>query len=884
MNKLWRGLLFVVRRRKLSRDLGEEIAQHIESKTRKLMETGLTPDEARYRAQREFGNTVLVSEVSRDMWGWVWLETLVQDLRYGARMLHKNPGFTAVAVSTLALGIAVNSAIFSVISGWLLKKPPVADPDRAVVVVSTNAAKALERGWVPAVDYLAWRDANQVFDGLAAAEVYHDFNLTGASEPERLSGMRVTANYFQTLGVSAFLGRTFLSGEDQPGREYVVVLTHSFWQRRFASDPQIIGKTVSLDGEKYVVIGVMPASFKQVEFLPRLWTPLVLASQAPGPKTRDARSLVLFGRLKSGVGLDRAREEMAARARQAEQSDPASEKGWGANVMTMQEYAIEEDHIRAGLTLLMTAVAFVLVIACANIANLLLARAAKRRQEIAIRTALGAGRIRVIRQLLVESLLIAVLGGGAGLVLAYWGISALRGTLDFNEYVSAGAGDIVLDQRVLIFTCLVSMCAALLFGLVPAIRASAADPQSTLRQGGRSGDLRRGWGRNLLVGSEIALAMLLLTGASLIIKATAEEMSADFGYDTKRVLTAGISLTSARYHEPARRTVFFQNVIEKVRGIPGVQAVAMANAVPFNAGKRNFSIQGEPVLPAAERPSARYFSVGPDYFRALSISMIQGRAFRESDSARAPRVAIVNRVFAERFFRGQNPLGHYIRIDKGEPGEAAWSEIVGMAENIKAFFGPKEEDAQMYEPYLQAPPEPEMQIAIRAASDANLLAPAVRSAVWSVDPDQPIGRLRTISRLIDENEGGDYILDTLLGVFGAMALVLAAVGIYGVVAYGVGQRTHEIGIRMALGARRGDVLRSVIGKGMLLALVSAGLGLVAAAPLPKVFGAALQGFRVHSMGIFICVPVVLLLVVLAAIYVPASRAARVDPMEALRYE
>jgi putative ABC transport system permease protein len=884
MNKLWHGLMFVMRRGKLSQDLGEEIAQHIESKTRKLMDAGLTPDEARYRAQREFGNTVLLSEASRDVWGWVWLETVLQDLRYGARMLRREPGFTVVAATTLALGIAVNSAIFSVISGWMLKKPAVADPDRAVVVVSTNAAKSLERGWVSAVDFLAWRDANHVFENMAGAEPYDDFSLTGGGEPERLAGMRVTASYFSTLGVSAYLGRTFLAGEDQPGREHVVVLTHGLWQRRFASDPNIIGKTVALDGEKYIVIGVTPPSFRQVEFLPKLWTPLVLASQKLGPKARDARSLVLFARLKSGVGLDQAREQMAARARQAEQSDPASERGWGANVMTLQEYAIEEDHIRTGLTLLMTAVVFVLVIACANIANLLLARAAKRRQEIAIRTALGAGRLRLIRQLLAESLLIAALGGGAGLGLAYWGIGALRGTLNFNEYVSAGAGDIVLDQRVLLFTCLISMGAALVFGLAPAIRVSAADPQSTLRQGGRSGDLHRGWGRNLLVGSEIALAMLLVTGASLIIKATAEEMSGDFGFDPNRVLTAGISLTNARYHEPARRLVFFQSAIEKLRGVPEVQAVAMANAVPFNAGKRNFSIQGQPVLPAAERPRARYFSVSPDYFRVLSIPLIQGRAFRELDSARAPRVAIVNRAFAERFFRGQNPLGHYIRIDEGDPAEAAWSEIVGMAANIKAFFGPKEEDAQMYEPYLQAPPEPQMQIAIRAAGDANLLAPAVRNAVWSVDPDQPIGRLLTISHLIDENEGGDYVLDTLLGIFGAMALVLAAVGIYGVVAYGVGQRTHEIGIRMALGAHHSDVLRSVIGRGMLLALVSAGLGLVAAAPLPTLFAATLQGFRVHSLAIFICVPLLLLMVVLIAIYIPASRAARVDPMEALRYE
>jgi len=872
-----------VRRRRADRELDREVEAHLEEKVADLMDSGMPEREARQQARREFGNVAGYTEMSREVWKWVWLETLMQDLRYAARMLRKNPGFASVAVATLALGIGVNTTIFSVVSGWILKKPPVADPDRVVVVVSTNAAKAVERGWAPAVDFLAWRDANQVFDSLAAADAYHDFSLTGAGEPERLLGMRVTANYFRTLGVSAYLGRTFLPGEDQPGHDRVVVLTYGLWQRRFASDPHAIGRTVALDGEKYVVVGVMPASFRQAEFLPQVWTPLVLASQEPGPKARDARSLVLFARLKSGVGLAPARAEMATLALRAERSYPASEKGWGADVMTLQEYTIEEDHIRVALTMLMTAVALVLVIACANIANLLLARAAKRRQEIAIRIALGAGRLRVIRQLLVESLLIALIGGAAGLVIAYWGMGVLRGMLTFNDYVLATAGNLVLDQRVLAFTCLVSMGAALVFGLAPAIRISAGDPQSTLRQGGRTGDLRRGWGRNALVGSEIALAMVLVIGASLIIKATAEEVGGDFGFDAGHVLTAGVSLTNTKYHDPARQIAFFEGAIDKLRGVPGVEAAAVANAVPFNAGRQTFSIQGQPVLPAAERRKARYFAVSPDYFGVLRIPLIQGRAFRQSDDARGPRVAIVNRAFAERFFAGQNAMGRYIGIDRGEAAEPGWSEIVGIAGNNKAFYGPKEEDPQMYEPYLQAP-SGEMQIAVRAAGDANLLAPALRSAVWSVDPDQPIGRVLTIARLIDEQEGGDYVFDTLLGIFGAMALVLAAVGIYGVIAYSVAQRTHEIGIRMALGARRGDVLRRVVGKGMLLALVSGALGLAAAAPLPKLFAATLQGFRVHSLAIFIWVPVLLMVVVLAAIYVPASRAARIDPMEALRYE
>ncbi len=877
-------ILNFVRRRRVDSELAQEVESHLEEKVADLMEGGMPEREAREKANREFGNVTLYREISREVWGWTWLETLLQDLHYSARMLRTNPGFTFVATATLALGIAVNSTIFSVVSGWLLKPPAVADPERVVTVVSTNAKRHLEREEVSAVDFLAWRTANHMFENLAAADVDHGFNLTGAGEPERVVAMRVSAAYFRVLCVKAMLGRAFLPEEDRPGRDRVVVLSYGLWQRRFASDPHIIGKTVALDGDKYLVIGVMPGSFRLMGFLAQVWTPLVFRPEELTPKARDTHSFLLFARLKPGIPLEQARAEMAALARRSELNYPSSEKGWSANVMTLQEYSIQNANFRPALVMLMTAVGFVLVIACANIANLLLGRSAKRQQEIAIRTALGAGRMRLIRQLLVESLLIALIGGGAGLVGAYWGIDALRGTANFNEYVIAIAGDIALDQRVLAFTFLVSVAAALVFGLAPAIRVSATDPQSTLRHGGRAGDLRRSWGRNVLVGAEIALAMVLVSGAGLMIKATAEDVGGDFGFDPARVLTAGISLTNARYHDSVRQTAFFQSVIERLRGLPGVEAATVSDALPFNAGKLTFSLQGQPVLPAGERPKARYFAVGPDYFRVLNIPLIQGRVFRESDNTRALAVALINRVFANRFFAGQNPVGRRISIDTGEPGNPAWREIIGITGDIKASYGSsKEEDAQMYVPYLQAPEE-KMQIAVRAAGDTNLLASALRRAVWSVDPDQPVGRVLTLSRMIDEGEGGDWVLNTLFGIFAFMALVLSAVGIYGVVAYAVAQRTHEIGIRMALGAHRGDVLRSVVGKGMLLATASAAAGLAAAAPLPKLFSAVFYSWRVHPSAIFMCVPLLLLGVVLVAIYIPASRAARIDPMEALRYE
>jgi putative ABC transport system permease protein len=885
MNRLWSKLCFVFRRERFDRDLAEEIQQHVERKAAKLMESGVAPDDAHSAAQRQFGNALSLRERSCDLWTWVWLETLVQDVRYGARMLRKNPGFASVAVLTLALGIAVNTTIFSVISGWLLKPPPVPHPDRVVMVVSTNAARALDLGQVSAADFRMWRAESHAFTDLAAVDPDTDFTLTGGGEPEHLDGLRVSANYFDVLGVRPMLGRGFLPGEEQPGRDHVMVLSYGLWQRRFAADRNVIGKTVTLNGESYVVTGVMPVEFRLYTFHEQMWMPLVLHATELAPKARDERSLVVYGRLKSGIGIEQARAEMAALAVHAERSYPASEKGWGANVMTLQQYTIERMHIRAGLSILMAAVVMVLLIACANIANLLLARGAAREQEIAVRIAMGAGRMRVTRQLLVESLLIAALGGGAGLLLAFWGVNVLRGMLTFNPYVASLSADVAVDYRVLMFTCLASVGAALLFGLAPAIRVSASDPQNTLRQGGRTGNLRRGWGRNILVGAQIALAMLLAIGASLMVQATSEEMGGDYGYDPGRVAVVELSLSGPRYQDASRRMAFAGEVLEKLQAVPGVEAVAAAAyGIPFDSGKTTFRIQGHPTLPAADRPKARYFGVTPDYFRVLGVALMQGRNFSVSDAGNAPPVAIINRAFAQRYFAGQQPIGRHISVDRDQDGPPVWHEIVGVVPDIRASFGARrEEDPQIYEPYLESPAAG-VKCLVRVARNPSTLGPALRRAVWSVDADQPIGDIATIAARVTRMDTGDFIADGLLVLFGAMAMVLAAIGIYGVIAYAVAQRTHEIGIRMALGARRSNVLVMIVSRGMLLAVVSAGIGLAAASALPGLFASMFEGWRVHPAAIFTIVPLVLLSAVLLAICIPAWRAARVHPMEALRYE
>src|SRR5713226_1676971 len=608
---MWLKQLFS--RRRLYGDLSEEIREHLEEKIEELVAGGMSRKEATYAAQREFGNVRLTEEDSRAVWRWAVIEDFFMDVRFGARMLRKNPSFAAVAIVTLALGIAANSTIFSMVSGWMLRSPRIKDPTRVVMILSTNPAKGW--GWdqnpVSVPDFVAWREQNRSFEDLAASE-WGDFAVTGRDEPERLTGLRVSENYFDVLGVSPTLGRNFLPGESHSGHNQVVILSHGLWQRRFGSDFKVVGQAVNLNGERCTVIGVMPSSFRLGLYGPQLWTPLVFAPESVLPAAREDRSLSVLARLKSGVSVAAAKAEMAALAQRSEQTYPSTSKGWSATATLLQKYIADE--VRPEMQFLMGAVIFVLLIACANIANLQLARGTDRQRELVVRAALGASRFRLVRQLLVESLLLAFAGGALGLLLASWGIAMLRSALNWSDYVSSLSREVTLDNTVLAFTLGISVFAAILFGLAPALHQTALDLHSTFKEGGRTSSHGKARNRthSVLVAAEIALALALLTGAGIFVQDFLYEVYAGFGIDPNQVLTANISLSSARYKEPSKQADFFKNVVQHLDALPGViSAGATTTLVPSvteEARVVTFSIADHPALLRTKRERTDYFT------------------------------------------------------------------------------------------------------------------------------------------------------------------------------------------------------------------------------------------------------------------------------------
>src|SRR6266481_5271193 len=621
-------------RSRLYGDLSEEIQEHLEEKIEELVAGGMSREEAAYAARREFGNVMLTKEDSRKVWRWAAMEDFFTDVRFGARMLRKNTGFTAIAVFTLALGIAANATIFSFLSAWMLKKPAVSDPDRLMVVYGTNSNELREvnQNPVSAPNFLTWKEENRVFAQTAAMDRYEAASLTGQEEPERVSVARVTANYFSILGVSPALGRAFAAGEDQSGSDRVVILSHRLWEGRYGSDPKVIGATVHLNGESRTVIGVMPSGFVLHSFLTQMWAPLVLQDAQQNAAARENRNLYLFARLKTGISAKQARADIATLGRLAAEAFPDTEKGWGAETLPLQDFMIRTYPAGPAMVIWMSAAGFVLLIACANIGGLLLARAAGRGKEMAIRTAIGAGRGRMIRQLLTEAGLIALLGGALGLAMTFWSVRALQWTEASVGDEESQALQPAVVGHVLFFTSTVSLLAAFLFGLAPALQAGTPNVSAILKNDSATVSAGRGRSRfrSVLVAGEVALAVFLLTGAALFIKASYDAIHSDPGFDPQNLLTARLSLVDARYGKATTQSAFFQELLEKLKVLPGVESAAVTSALPaWDAGDAPFRLKGQENMPAGARPRAFHFVVSPNYLRTAGIALIAGRGFTE---------------------------------------------------------------------------------------------------------------------------------------------------------------------------------------------------------------------------------------------------------------
>lgn len=896
---LWDRLLG--RRQRMMDDLDQDIRDFIERETQDNIDRGMPHDEARYAALRKFGNVTYVREETREVWTMVWLEELWRDIRFGLRMLVKNPGFTAVAVLTLGLGIGVNSTIFSVVSTMLLRKPPVQEPDRLVMLCSRHKAAGAgpmeSHDPVSPPDFLGWRAQVTAYSGIAAATTFENddhVTLSGGSEPERTPSGEVTANYFQVLGVSPVLGRGFLPGEDQPGHDHVALLRADLWNRRFGADPHILGRTVKVNGESYTLVGVMPDTFRQLWVFPeQLWIPLVFTPARLGAAARAQRSLSVFGRLKPGITETQARSELETIAQRIAASNPETDKDWGGNVLTVQQYAIQESNASTALAFLMAAVGFVLLIACANLANLLLARNASRQREFSVRAALGAGGFRLARQLLCECLLLTLLGGAVGLLFTAWGLHLLRGAFNWNEWSVLISEQLSIDQNVLWFTLVVSAATAIILGLAPAFQISRRDPNAGLRDSTRSATTGREHHRlqNLLVTAQLALSLILLVGAGLFVESFIEEMHSRPGMNSHNVLTASVTLAGEAYKDPGRQADFFQSVLRQIATYPEVQTAAVTSDLPYTfPAETRIAVEGRPVPKTDKQAQSAYFAVSPGYFNSAQIPLREGRDFTLADKPEAAPVVIVNEAFAQKFFPNENPLGRHINVNRPDDttssagGATKWSEIVGVISNVDDYVGQQTPPAQVFEPFLQRP-DAAMKLLVRTRIAPANFAASLRRAVWSVDKDQPVTNVKTMDRVLNDSGQGDDIMAKLMGVFAGIALVIAAVGIYGLIAYLVGRRTHEVGVRKALGASSQEVLTLVLLGSMRVVFVGVGLGFMASLAMPRLVMASFEGVHMnHSSWILAGTPLTVILVALVACYIPARRASKVDPLAALRFE
>ncbi|MGB7435838.1 MAG: ABC transporter permease [Candidatus Acidiferrum sp.] len=872
------------RGKRLLNDLDQEIREHIELATQENLERGMSPEEAYYAALRKFGNVTRVKEDAREVWSIIWAEQFGQDLHFAFRQLRKSRGFAAVVILTLALGIGVNTAVFSVADAVLLKPLRFDDPTSLAVVWEKLAKYDITRNTVSPANFLDWREQNRSFSGMAAF-VDQPVNLTGAGRPEQIDVEQVSTNFFSVLGVEPMLGRGFVDGEDQPGKGNVVILSYSLWKSKFAGDPDILGKSIQLNGHANTAVGVMGPDFdwyiREFSFTqqkPQLWAPLEI-TPTWHDRTKLGRYLRVVARLKPGVSLRQAQAQMDVLATALAARYPAYDKEWGVALVSLRDQL--SGAFRPALLILLGAVGFVLLIACANISSLLLSRATGRSREIAIRIALGASRSRIARQLLAESVFLGLIGGTLGTFFAVWATGALlhsapASLLDFAEAS--------LNWRILTFAASVTLVASLLAGFLPSFLASHGEAALALPEGGRTSSAGRKhlFVRSVFVVAEISLALVLLAGSSLMIESFLRLMNVDSGFQASHLLTFQISLPGTKYDDQARAS-FFTQLLNNIRGLPGVLSVSADVTPPFSGvgSATDFSIVGELPLPAGEAHGTSVRVIEPDYFHTMGIPLLSGRMFSEREFSQQSNVVIINKALADEYFSGKNPIGQKLIIDMKDENRP--DEIIGIVGDVHLSDLASAPSPLAYWPY----PEiryPSMTVLVRAATPPLALVVPIRQILAQLDKDQPMAKIATMDQLVGDSVARSRFTTLLLSCFAGLALVLACIGIYGVMAYTVAQRTREIGIRMALGAQRVDVLRLVVGQGFRLAAIGVIFGVGAALALARLMTTLLYGVSAADPLTFVGVAVLLACVAVLACYIPARRAMRVDPTVALRYE
>jgi putative ABC transport system permease protein len=862
------------RRKQREKDLERELRSHVELEAEEEKEHGLSPEQSRYAARRTLGNATLLKEDVREAWGWTKVEQLAQDLKYAFRSMRKSPGFVLTAVLSLALGIGANTAIFTVVNAVLLRPLPFPQPDRLVHIWEAQPAEGYDRNVVNPFNFLDWRERSQSFEGIAAV-LGVSTNITGSGDPVALPGMQVSPNFFSILRVSPGLGRSFVPEEGLPGREHVAILSFGLWQSRFGGDSAVIGRKIVVDGTPDTIIGVMPRGFTLPKYNPDIWTPI------PIVRSKDwsgGRYLNVIARLKPEISLEQARQDLHRVARQSALERPDFDKGWTAEAVPMLVDATE--NVRLPLLVLLAAVGLVLLIACANVANLLLMRAAGRLREIAIRAALGAGRRRLLQQLLSESLMLALAACAAGLILAWAGVKALL-VLIPRESPLPRMDAIHADTWVLLFGLGISLASAMIFGLVPSLQVSQVVPHEALQVGAIK-TTAKSLLRQSLVVAEIALSLILLAGAGLMLRSFYRLISVNPGFRTSQVLTMGMFTSPAKYLDNAKRATFFTRILENIRAISGVEAVGSVHFLPLQEQTSGscFGRSDEPPPVGSSSPSADFLVVSPGYFQAMRTPLVSGRHFEMRDRFGTRSVIMVNQQFVKRFLGGRNPIGQSLNLCWTVQNPVEIVGVIGDARQTELQTAPK---PTIFVNNLQAPMF-FAQLVIRTTGDPGRMARAVEGAIHRIDPDQPVTHVGTMDKVFADSVAQPKLELVLLLVFGGVAALLAIVGIYGVLAYSVTRRTREIGIRMALGARERDVGRMVLGEGAILAAIGIGIGLGGALALTRVLRALLFETAPADPATLGFVAGAVLIIVLLATLIPALRAARVNATTALRYE